>query len=217
MQSYRRRERSIAIGLTALSGYVDAMGFMALGGYFVSFMSGNSTRLGVGLQAGWLQAFLPAALIALFVSGVMWGTYVGRRAEPQRRTRVLSLVTLLLFLAAVVAAIGLKPLAIACITLAMGAENTIFARNGEVTLGLTYMTGTLVKLGQRAMLALMGGDGSGWLWYLLIWLGLVVGTATGALAYHALGLGGLWGGAGVAVVATIAMSRMPEQSAGVSG
>lgn len=30
-------------------GYVDAVGFMMTGGFFVSFMSGNSTRLAVGL------------------------------------------------------------------------------------------------------------------------------------------------------------------------
>ncbi len=32
-------------------------------------------------------------------------------------------------------------------TLAMGAEDLIFERNGDVTIGVTYMTGTLVKFG----------------------------------------------------------------------
>ena len=71
MISYRRRERVIAAALTALSGYVDAMGFIALGGYFVSFMSGNSTRLGVGLESAWSKAALPAMLIGLFVAGLL--------------------------------------------------------------------------------------------------------------------------------------------------
>lgn len=222
MLSHRRRERAIAIGLTALSGYVDALGFLALGGYFVSFMSGNSTRLGVGTQVGWWHATLPAALIALFVAGVMLGTWVGRRGGPQRRSRVLTFVSLLLLLAAAAASLaspahlawpGLQRAAIACMVLAMGAENTIFERNGEVTLGLTYMTGTLVKLGQRAMLALMGGDGSGWLWYLSIWLGLILGTALGAAAYSAVGLQALWPAAAMALLATLAMRRMPDTTA----
>lgn len=34
------------IGLSALASYVYAIGFIELGGFFVSFMSGNSTRLG---------------------------------------------------------------------------------------------------------------------------------------------------------------------------
>ena len=32
--------------MSTLAGYVDAIGFLHLGGLFVSFMSGNSTRMG---------------------------------------------------------------------------------------------------------------------------------------------------------------------------
>lgn len=39
----------LAIGLSLLAGYVDAIGFQWLGGYFVSFMSGNGTMLALGL------------------------------------------------------------------------------------------------------------------------------------------------------------------------
>jgi uncharacterized membrane protein YoaK (UPF0700 family) len=34
----------------------------------------------------------------------------------------------------------------------------VFQRNGDVGVGLTYMTGTLVKTGQRIAAALTGGD-----------------------------------------------------------
>jgi len=40
---------------------------------------------------------------------------------------------------------------------AMGAANTVFRRDGEVSIGVTYMTGTLVKGVQRATLAAFGG------------------------------------------------------------
>ena len=39
--------------LAALAGIVDALAFSGLGGFFASFMSGNSTRFGVGLAHGW--------------------------------------------------------------------------------------------------------------------------------------------------------------------
>ena len=52
-----RRNISLACALSALAGYVDGIGFLHLGGLFVSFMSGNSTRMGVSLAEGqWLSA-----------------------------------------------------------------------------------------------------------------------------------------------------------------
>ncbi len=54
--------------------------------------------------------------------------------------------------------------------MAMGAENIVFERNGEVSIGVTYMTGSLVKLGQRMVVALLGTDRLGWVPYLYLWL-----------------------------------------------
>jgi uncharacterized membrane protein YoaK (UPF0700 family) len=42
-----RRNVALACALSALAGYVDGIGLSHLGGLFVSFMSGNSTRMGV--------------------------------------------------------------------------------------------------------------------------------------------------------------------------
>ncbi|MFX6760099.1 DUF1275 family protein, partial [Acinetobacter baumannii] len=39
----------LACALSGLAGFVDGIGFLHLGGLFVSFMSGNSTHLGVSL------------------------------------------------------------------------------------------------------------------------------------------------------------------------
>ena len=52
--SHARFARNIplACALSALAGYVDGIGFLHLGGLFVSFMSGNSTRMGVSLAEG---------------------------------------------------------------------------------------------------------------------------------------------------------------------
>jgi uncharacterized membrane protein YoaK (UPF0700 family) len=46
-----RRNLALACALSAVAGYVDGIGFLQLGGLFVSFMSGNSTRMGVSLAA----------------------------------------------------------------------------------------------------------------------------------------------------------------------
>src|SRR5947207_12397844 len=81
-----RRNVSLACALSALAGYVDGIGFLHLGGLFVSFMSGNSTRMGVSLaEADWLKAAEAFGLIALFVMGAAVGSLIvlGRGANRQ--------------------------------------------------------------------------------------------------------------------------------------
>lgn len=192
MTRYDKREQALAIGLSALAGFVDAIGFIELGGFFVSFMSGNSTRLGVGSIEQAHDAAVAGALIAIFVVGVIAGSLMGRMAGSRRRRAVLLLVTALLAVAASCAAIDATPIAIAAMVLAMGAENSVFEQGDDVHIGLTYMTGALVKFGQRAATAFMGGDRFAWAPYILLWAGLVVGAMSGAATYQWLGLVSPW-------------------------
>lgn len=192
------RERVIAVGLAGLAGYVDAIGFLQLGGYFVSFMTGNSTRMSVELAENLGLGLMPAALIALFVMGVITGSLAGHFSGQRRPMVVSALVFLLLLGAAASQHVGVVSLAIVAMALAMGAENAVFERDGEVTIGLTYMTGTLVKLGQRITAALLGGDRWAWVWYFMLWVGLVTGAILGAATYGWIGLSSLWAAAAAA-------------------
>jgi uncharacterized membrane protein YoaK (UPF0700 family) len=79
MIRYDRRSRLLAIGLASLAGFVDAVGFIKMGGLFVAFMSGNSTRLAVGIASGAAAAFWPGLLILIFVSGVVGGSLLSAR------------------------------------------------------------------------------------------------------------------------------------------
>ena len=199
--------RLFAAGLSGLAGFVDAIGFIKLGGFFVSFMSGNSTRLAVALARG--QPPLAGGLIAAFVLGVVLGALAGGMGPVRRRPAiVLGLVTLLLAVAAVFARMGLGIGATGAMAMAMGAENGVFAAGGEVQIGLTYMTGTLVKLGQRLASAIDGGDAFGWAPYLLLWLGLLAGAVAGAGAYARLGDGSLWIAAAAALALAMAALRL---------
>ncbi len=201
MKDYRRREVALAAGLSAIAGYVDAIGFLQLGGFFVSFMSGNSTRLGVGLAMGhWTTARTALALIGLFVVGVVLGALVARRSGEDRRSAILTLEAALLTASAGLFAAGFDVAGAAAMVLAMGAENAVFQRNGDVGVGLTYMTGALVKAGQRIAAALSGGDRWAWGPYVLLWAGLSLGGALGAAAYLRMGTSALWAPAGLLAV-----------------
>ncbi len=182
-----------------LAGYVDAIGFLSLGGFFVSFMSGNSTRLAVGIAGVPEEALIAGRLIGSFLLGVVVGSFVGRFAGAKRKPVVLALVAAMLAGAAGFAGLGWSDLALTCVAAAMGAENTTFERDGEVSIGLTCMTGTLVKLGQRLAAALTGGPRLAWVPYALLWTGLVAGAVVGAMAWPHVGLAGLWFAAAVAL------------------
>ena len=192
MRDYSRREIGLAACLSGVAGFVDAVGYLTLGGFFVSFMSGNSTRLGVGLGAMALEPVGRAAsLIGLFVAGVILGALVSRLGKTGRAP-VLTFVAVLLIAAAASFSLSMTSLGVACLALAMGAENAVFQRDGEVAVGLTYMTGALVKAGQRIAAALTGGDRWAWGPYLLLWAALTLGAGLGAAGYLRLGAGAIW-------------------------
>jgi uncharacterized membrane protein YoaK (UPF0700 family) len=186
-----RRNISLACALSALAGYVDGIGFLHLGGLFVSFMSGNSTRMGVSLAEGhWSNA--AEALGALFVIGAAAGSLIVFGRGANRQPWLLLVEGLLLAAAAICYAFGLPNLAVAAIVLAMGLENAVFQIDGGAGLGLTYVTGALIKVGQLVATALTGGPRWGWVPNLLPWVALVAGSLCGALAYHWTNLAAIW-------------------------
>jgi uncharacterized membrane protein YoaK (UPF0700 family) len=196
------RNIALACALSALAGYVDGIGFLHLGGLFVSFMSGNSTRMGVSLAAGeWEPAASAFGLIVLFVIGAAAGSLIVLGHGVHRQPLVLLAEAGLLAAAAFAYSIG-------AIVVAMGVENAVFQIQGGAGLGLTYVTGALVKVGQLLADALKGGARFGWLPNLLLWAALVVGSVCGALAYHWLNLAAIWFAAGVALAlsATLALT-----------
>jgi len=192
---------ALACALSALAGYVDGIGFLHLGGLFVSFMSGNSTRMGVSLaEADWLKAFEAFGLIAVFVIGAAAGSLIVLGRGANRQPALLLVEAALLAVAASCHALGQSQAAIAAIVLAMGLENACFQIEGGGGLGLTYVTGALVKVGQLLAVAVTGGARLDWVPNLLLWAALVAGSALGALAYAWLNLAAIWFAAGAALL-----------------
>lgn len=201
---------AIAVCLAALAGFVDAIAFTSLGGFFASFMSGNTTRLGVGLGQGHGgDAVIAGGLILSFIGGVILASVLVRAAGERQKAAVMAAVTALLLLAAIVAAVMPGPLVLVLLATAMGAENGVFHRDGEVTIGLTYMSGSLVRIGQKLAGALMG-DADRWSWipYLALWMGFIAGAVSGAACQWRWGWDALWLAALFAAALTLAIARV---------
>ena len=188
MSPEERDDLTLAIFLIALAGFVDAVGFLLLGNLFVSFMSGNSTQFAIGVgQASRSLAAAAGAIVGLFVAGVVAGRGIAMHAGTWRRPAILMVEAVLFALAASVPLPALG--AGALMAVAMGAQNGILHAAGRTTTGLTYITGALVKFGEALADALAGAGPASAPWpYLALWLGMVFGGATGAVAYGAFGL-----------------------------
>ena len=191
MQTLHREQFIFALCLAAMAGYVDAFGFITLAGNFVSFMTGNTTRLAVALgQSQASPALLPGVIILVFVGGVMAGSVIAHYCTQHRAAAVLAFMTVCLFLAACLEA-ATPVYASILLAIGMGAANSIYDKSGEVQLGVTYMTGTLVKVGQRLTAMLWGGSKTAWQRPATLWASLLLGGILGAIAHNALGEAGM--------------------------
>ena len=138
-------------------------------------------------------------LIVLFVLGAAAGSLIVLGRGAHRQPWLLPAEALLLAAAALAYAFGLPNLAVGAIVLAMGLENAAFQIDGGAGLGLTYVTGALVKAGQFIAIALTGGARWAWAPSILMWAALVMGSAGGAAAYYWINLGAIWFAAGFAL------------------
>lgn len=188
------RALSLGLALTATAGFIDAVGFIALGGFYTSFMSGNTTQLGtrLAIDPGWALA-LPFGLVVLFFIGSYLGSLLaqfGTRWGP-----ALALIVVMVAIAICLALhfAGFAPpqamLALAC---AAGAQNAVLQPIGAARLGATFVTGTLFSAGQDLARA-TAGTAPPWRWlqHLLVWASLCAGALLGGLAYVRLDMNAL--------------------------
>ncbi|MET3925171.1 YoaK family protein [Devosia sp. 2618] len=183
---------SFGLLLTAAAGFADVVGFIELGGHFVSFMSGNTTQLGDALlQSNWTAIILPASLIALFFIGSTLGALAAIAAGPRWAAATTTAIVLAsLAMTVVLAAFGAPPDQFMLMLAAgAGAQNAILPSTGSVRLGITFVTGTLFAAGQDLARA-MRGLAPPWRWaqHLLVWASLLVGAIVGGLAYSFVGI-----------------------------
>jgi uncharacterized membrane protein YoaK (UPF0700 family) len=145
----------LLVGMTLVTGLVDAFSYLVLGHVFVANMTGNVVFLAFAL-AGAPGFSILASLIALgaFVLGSLGGGLLGSRLG-QHRGRLLSvaaaLQTLLLLVATVLAALssnavstGLSSSLIVVLGIAMGLQNATARKLAVPDLTTTVLTLTIV-------------------------------------------------------------------------
>jgi uncharacterized membrane protein YoaK (UPF0700 family) len=172
--------------LTATAGFVDGVGFVALGGFYTSFMSGNTTQLGTKLASGdFYDLVLPAGLIVLFFIGSFLGTLAGQGSRRWGAS-----FTLVVVVAGVALTLGLHRLgfgaaqAMLSLAAAAGAQNAILQPMGAARLGATFVTGTLFAAGQDLARATnRSAPPLRWLQHLMVWAALCLGALLGAAFY----------------------------------
>ncbi len=155
LRAAARNEARLAALLATIAGFIDAYGIIAYG-VFVSFMSGNTTQTGYQAAEG---DFGPASASALAILFFFVGTFAGAFllepvGRPARRL-------VFAFVAAILAAIfGLTELGllstsfgIAIVSFAMGVFNSALSRVGAQAVSLTFVTGTLSRVGSHLALA----------------------------------------------------------------
>lgn len=213
MQTLDRPRRLLALALAALAGFVDASGYLSADRYFVSFMSGNTTRLGVELARDPAAAVLPAGLALSFVFGVLAGALLFGQVPGRHKPPLLLGVAVALALAAWLSASGLESATLIVLAAAMGALNNSFQSGGKVSVGITYMTGALVKLGQGLAARLQRREAEPWGDWLLLWLSLACGATLGALAFVNWPQAAFWIAAGAAAALALAARALPVRAA----
>ncbi|MCO7518978.1 MULTISPECIES: YoaK family protein [unclassified Pseudomonas] len=198
----------LVAGLSVLAGMTDAIGLLALGD-FVSFMSGNTTRLAVAISQADLALMARLALAILsFVLGNALGVLLARRFGRRASPLLLVVAALLAGAAAWPSSLSLPALVAAI--LAMGMLNAVVEQVNGLPIGLTYVTGALSRFGRGLGRWLLGERRHGWRVQLVPWSGMLLGAALGAWLELRLGLLALAASSGLACVLALVTLFVPR-------
>ncbi|WP_331691458.1 YoaK family protein [Pseudomonas sp. ZY71] len=177
---------ALVASLSVLAGMTDAIGFMASGD-FVSFMSGNTTRLAVAISDGEVGLTVRLLiLVATFIVGNALGVVVARFGGRRALPLLLCIATLLC--AAAVWPFDTQLPALMAAIIAMGMLNAAVEEVNGLPVGLTYVTGALSRFGRGLGRWMLGERRSGWRVQLVPWSGMFIGAILGAVLEHHLGL-----------------------------
>lgn len=170
--------------LLLVAGVVDAVGFLHLqNGVFASFMSGNSTHMGMMLSYhNYPRAAIYIATLGIFIIGAMSGELIALSSRRFYRGVVMTSVSIVLLFAIFMQSYVPFLVINFIICYAMGMQNIALRLTIEKSIPLTYATGYLVNIGRLLALAIVGkGDKKRLMQYLCLWSSLISGAVIGGI------------------------------------
>jgi uncharacterized membrane protein YoaK (UPF0700 family) len=155
--AYREEiEEWLAVALAMIAGFLDAYGMISYRTY-LSFMSGNTTQAGYEIGQARFGPALYSVLLAIvfFEGGSFGGALLAHSSVGRIRRLVFGMIATSLALIIGFEQIGFSSnwVSIAVISFAMGAMNTARSRVGDKSMSLTFVTGTLSRIGVQLALA----------------------------------------------------------------
>jgi uncharacterized membrane protein YoaK (UPF0700 family) len=183
---------ALLLALTAVTGFVDAVSYLALGHVFTANMTGNVVFLGFAMAAApGLSIGRSGAALCAFAIGATIGGRLAARIGSGPRLRWMSVgfaveAVLLLAAAALAASAGHDLLRdparlyglIALTGLAMGVRNAVVRKAAQRDLTTTVLTLTITGMAADSTLA--GGSNPGWTRRGLSVVLMFAGAAAGA-------------------------------------
>lgn len=184
------RNAALAMSLTALAGFLDAVGYAQLQHLYVSFMSGNSTQLGMALgTARWDVVLAAGGVIGSFVVGAFVGTMVADMSGRFSLPGVLATESILLLAAIAMATLGRPELGLLFVSFAMGSQNTLHQVVAGADVGRSFVTGALFGFGQSlARWARRRSPFGKAAASLVSWTAFVCGVTLGTVVFNTIGL-----------------------------
>jgi uncharacterized membrane protein YoaK (UPF0700 family) len=161
--------RRVCIGsaLTAVAGFVDCFGYLALSRVYTAQMSGNTVLIAVHAGKGeTASALIHAYTLGVFLAGLLLSSIAIEAGLRRGLRRVLALALAIEVLCLAALALWGAPLLaaravgtaeaphwpllvmLALAAIAMGTQNTSLRMAGILTIFTTHVTGTLTRLGE---------------------------------------------------------------------
>lgn len=199
---------ALVAAISFIAGMTDAVG-LYISGDFVSFMTGNTTRAAVSMEAGiYSHALKLLFAIIAFVAGNAGGIVVAHKFD-RRIFAVLTGVGALMAIAALLRnEAGLAQFYL--VVFAMGMVNAAVEHIEGLPIGLTYVTGALSRFGRGIGRFLLGDRSLDWGIQIVPWLGMICGAICGAVLGATLQSDALWVVAATVFAVAIATLVIPR-------